>query len=221
MLVAGYTAVAELYDPATNTWTNTGSTTVTHSSAPSVTRPDGSILMAGGSFNTYGVELYTPSTGSWITVGSITQGRTNHPTIALADGRVLFIAGTTYNAQGTMQALSSVEVFDPTATCAPTTCTAQGKNCGTLSDGCGGTLSCGTCGSGQTCGSNNVCTPNAPACSHNVCTAGTALVKTCSSCVNTVCTRDSYCCTTAWDSVCVNEASQWCAIAQPGCVTSM
>ena len=43
------------------------------------------------------------------------------------------------------------------ASCTPTTCSAQGKNCGSISDGCGGTLGCGTCGSGQTC-SNNVCT---------------------------------------------------------------
>jgi hypothetical protein len=46
------------------------------------------------------------------------------------------------------------------STCTPTTCAAQGKNCGTVSNGCGGTLSCGTCASGQTCGGGgaaNVC----------------------------------------------------------------
>ena len=36
--------------------------------------------------------------------------------------------------------------------CVATTCLAQGKNCGDLIDGCGGTLSCGACGAGQTCG---------------------------------------------------------------------
>ncbi|WP_147450335.1 hypothetical protein [Corallococcus carmarthensis] len=41
--------------------------------------------------------------------------------------------------------------------CTPTTCAAQGKTCGVISDGCGGSLSCGTCGAGQTC-NNNVCT---------------------------------------------------------------
>lgn len=40
--------------------------------------------------------------------------------------------------------------------CTPTTCAAQGKNCGSISDGCGETLSCGTCGSGLAC-TNNVC----------------------------------------------------------------
>lgn len=41
--------------------------------------------------------------------------------------------------------------------CTPTTCVAAGKNCGSLSDGCGGTLSCGSCTSPQYC-SSNVCT---------------------------------------------------------------
>ena len=35
--------------------------------------------------------------------------------------------------------------------CTPTTCAAQGKNCGTIADGCGGTPDCGTCGTGQRC----------------------------------------------------------------------
>src|SRR5207245_2547445 len=37
--------------------------------------------------------------------------------------------------------------------CTPTTCAAQGKNCGTIPDGCGGTLTCGVCPAPQTwCG---------------------------------------------------------------------
>lgn len=41
--------------------------------------------------------------------------------------------------------------------CVPTTCAAQGKNCDSISDGCGGTLNCGTCTGTQIC-TNNVCT---------------------------------------------------------------
>jgi hypothetical protein len=36
--------------------------------------------------------------------------------------------------------------------CTPTTCMAIGKNCGAVSDGCGGTLQCGTCQPPQQCG---------------------------------------------------------------------
>jgi hypothetical protein len=46
------------------------------------------------------------------------------------------------------------------ASCAPTTCAAQGKNCGPIPDGCGATLGCGTCTAPQTCGgggTENVC----------------------------------------------------------------
>ncbi len=41
-------------------------------------------------------------------------------------------------------------------TCTPKTCAQVGANCGSVSDGCGGTLSCGTCTAPQTCGGNNV-----------------------------------------------------------------
>lgn len=48
--------------------------------------------------------------------------------------------------------------------CTPTTCAAQGKNCGTIPDGCNHTLNCGTCTSPQSCGGGGVanvcgCTP--------------------------------------------------------------
>jgi hypothetical protein len=35
--------------------------------------------------------------------------------------------------------------------CVPDTCAGLGYNCGSWGDGCGGTLNCGTCGSGYTC----------------------------------------------------------------------
>src|SRR5438552_2924841 len=52
------------------------------------------------------------------------------------------------------------------APCTPTTCAAQGKNCGTIPDGCGGTLTCGVCTAPLTCGGGgvaNVCGTGAPA----------------------------------------------------------
>lgn len=62
--------------------------------------------------------------------------------------------------------------------CSPTTCSAQGKNCGTMSDGCTGTLDCGptnpscaitnaygTCSGAQTCNNNilSSCSARTPA----------------------------------------------------------
>jgi hypothetical protein len=43
-------------------------------------------------------------------------------------------------------------VTPPSESCRPLRCEDRGASCGAVSDGCGGTLSCGTCGLGQTCG---------------------------------------------------------------------
>jgi hypothetical protein len=87
-------------------------------------------------------------------------------------------------------------------------CTPQctGKTCG--SDGCGG--SCGTCTNGQTCGSTGTCTGGGGTCSHPICSTGSSLTGSCDSCAASICAVDSYCCTTAWDSVCVGEVSSVC-----------
>lgn len=51
-----------------------------------------------------------------------------------------------------------------TTSCTPTTCATAGKNCGSISDGCGGTLTCGACTYPQTCGGGGIA---------NVCGGGT------------------------------------------------
>jgi hypothetical protein len=46
--------------------------------------------------------------------------------------------------------------------CMPTSCTALAATCGTVGDGCGGTLSCGSCGAGASCQQNQcVCAAGA------------------------------------------------------------
>lgn len=52
-----------------------------------------------------------------------------------------------------------VTIDVPGGPCTPTTCAALGATCGTPSNGCGGTLSCGTCGTGQTCSATFQCVP--------------------------------------------------------------
>jgi MYXO-CTERM domain-containing protein len=42
-----------------------------------------------------------------------------------------------------------------------TTCAAQSADCGTIPDGCGGTLTCPTCATGTTCAANK-CVANPP-----------------------------------------------------------
>ncbi len=54
--------------------------------------------------------------------------------------------------------------------CVRATCSSLGANCGTASDGCGGMLSCGSCGAGDSCGGGGKA---------NVCGAGSCTPTTC------------------------------------------
>jgi hypothetical protein len=67
--------------------------------------------------------------------------------------------------------------------CTPTTCTAQDKNCGTISDGCGGPLNCGSCAfPGEPC-TDNVCGTCVPtSCAGKACGASDDCGGTCSAC---------------------------------------
>jgi hypothetical protein len=49
------------------------------------------------------------------------------------------------------------------------------------------------------------------ACTHAVCKSGAALGSTCSTCATDVCTADPYCCSVAWDKICVSEVNQDCS----------
>jgi hypothetical protein len=50
-------------------------------------------------------------------------------------------------------------------------------------------------------------------CAHDVCTSGAALTAGCSACVAGICAMDDYCCTTAWDSLCIGETQGICGTA--------
>ncbi len=54
---------------------------------------------------------------------------------------------------------------------------------------------------GQTCTSN---------CAHPVCQSGAALQSGCEPCVTQICAADSFCCTTQWDSQCVQQVQTVC-----------
>ena len=98
------TAEAELYDPATGQWTETGSMHVARSGSVASLLADGRVLVAGGVDPGKGylgalasAELYDPATGQWTETGSMTRWRYG-PTailkaISLPDGRVLVLGG--------------------------------------------------------------------------------------------------------------------------------
>jgi len=107
------TAVSELYDPASNTWSTTGSLNAARSYQTAVLLKTGKVLVAGGLSSPAGLtscELYSPATGTWSNAASTAAGRYLHTMTLLADGKVLVAGG----ANGRFP-VSSAEVYDPTA----------------------------------------------------------------------------------------------------------
>ena len=52
-------------------------------------------------------------------------------------------------------------------------------------------------------------------CSHPLCSTGSKLVSSCDPCATKICAADSYCCSTAWDSICVGEVKSICGKTCP------
>ena len=118
------TDTAELYDPATGTWTTTGSM-LTRRALHSVFRlADGRVLVAGGrtcsgpppatcdfTSRTNTAELYDPATGTWTPTGSMSFARHTTSATALADGRVIVPAG--FSAVDPHDTSDTAEVYDP------------------------------------------------------------------------------------------------------------
>jgi N-acetylneuraminic acid mutarotase len=104
VLVAGgwgydisYANTAELYDPSTRVWTNTGSMSQTLLSRTMSMLKNGKVLVAGGDqASTVGfnyVELYDPLTGNWTNVANMNYPRTSHTQTTLKNGKVLVAGG--------------------------------------------------------------------------------------------------------------------------------
>src|SRR5262249_7621855 len=71
---------------------------------------------------------------------------------------------------GVLDYFMIAEYSDWDTTCQPTTCAAQGKNCGEIPNGCNGrALDCGSCSLPQTCGGGGV--PNV-CCGSTACQSG-------------------------------------------------
>lgn len=69
--------------------------------------------------------------------------------------------------------------------------------------------------------SETVCGQTCQGCAHEFCAVGDALASTCDACATSVCSSDPYCCTTAWDSRCVQEAADGCGLSCTVCSHSL
>ncbi len=69
--------------------------------------------------------------------------------------------------------------------------------------------------------SETLCGKQCDGCSHDFCNVGDPLAQDCDPCAASVCAFDSYCCTTAWDSRCVEEAANTCGLTCETCSHSV
>jgi len=110
-LVGDYTnpRIAELYDPATGTWTLTGPMTDNHMGRQKATMlPNGKVLAEGG-YDGY-AELYDPATGTWALTGRLSTERFYNTATLLPNGKVLLAGGMHGNYP--YEYLASADVFD-------------------------------------------------------------------------------------------------------------
>jgi N-acetylneuraminic acid mutarotase len=109
-----YTNTAELYDPATASWTFTGSLHTERAIHTATRLQNGKILVVGGTNVTVGfivqpdgissAELYDSATETWSVTGSLNVARSFHTATLLPNGNVLAAGGWATN---------SAELYDP------------------------------------------------------------------------------------------------------------
>jgi choice-of-anchor C domain-containing protein len=104
---------AELFNPATGTWSPAGPLATARFNHTATRLADGRVLVAGGNDRVApltSAEIFNPATETWSPAGPLATGRDEHTATPLADGRVLVTGGIIPTG---LLSLASAEVYDP------------------------------------------------------------------------------------------------------------
>jgi len=97
---------ADLFNPATSSWSPAAAMNATHYGHTATRLPNGTVLIAGGGNNI--AEVYNPATNAWKLTGPMTVARQYHTATLLQNGEVLVTGGCFDTG-----ACSSTELYNP------------------------------------------------------------------------------------------------------------
>ena len=117
---------AEIYNPATNTWSPAASMNAARGLQTATLTPSGQVFVSGGegpTSNLSSAEIYNPSSNSWSSVAPMATSRYFQSATLLPSGQILVAGGNSASTSGTSQlisplnvAIANSKVYDGTST---------------------------------------------------------------------------------------------------------